>query len=100
LLDAGFQVDTVGDTTAALDAVASTDYSFILLGVGDDGKTANALREMQIVSGRYSPLVSLTGDDNVSDGFVQMPLSAASLRQSLDRWFHYARGRALVSPAA
>jgi DNA-binding NtrC family response regulator len=100
LLDAGFQVDTVGDTTAALSAVASTDYSFIVLGTADNGATAAALREAQAESERYSPLISLSGDDGVCDGFVKMPMNAASLRQSLDNWFHYARGRALVSPAA
>lgn len=100
LLDAGFQVDTVGDTTAALSAVASADYSFIVLGVSDNGATANALREVQSACGKYSPLISLSGDDGVCDGFVKMPVSVETLRQNLDRWFHYARGRALASSAA
>lgn len=99
LLQAGFAVDTVHDTTAAMPAVANTDYCFIMLGSATP-VAVSLIRAVQEACGKYSPLIAVSGSAAQCDDRIQMPVSSESLRSTLDRWFHYSRGRARVSDAA
>lgn len=106
----GFSVDTANDTVGAVTATMTTDYSFIIIG---DSNSRDALtmplsiREAEQLSGKYTPIIGVFEQRDRSaclsvgmDDCVQMPLSMNLLKQAIDRWSHYSRGRAAIPNVA
>jgi DNA-binding response OmpR family regulator len=99
LAAAGFSVDTVDDTTGVPDALAGNDYSFIVFG-GFAADSLDSIRTAQEAAGKYAPVIGVCCDAAEVEDCICTPISMSSLKQTFDRWVHYARGRSGATAAA
>jgi signal transduction histidine kinase/ActR/RegA family two-component response regulator len=96
----GCQVDVADDGEAALVAASRTRYDLVLMDlhmpVMDGYEATQQLRQEEILSGNYTPIVALTADalagdrerclEAGMDDHVTKPVSSAMLAAVLERW--------------
>lgn len=98
LRDMGFAVTAVTDGKAALDALGTAEFAFVIMDCQMpimDGLTATvALREMERVSGKHALVFGHSaGVDEETcrragmDGFLSKPLKQDEVERTVERWF-------------
>jgi DNA-binding response OmpR family regulator len=103
LVASGFVVDTVDDTTSAINAIMVSDYSFVIIGATTAAESVDmpvCIRAAEQACGKYTPIIGMCCASTDMDDYVQTPMSMKTLKETVERWFHYSVGRKPVSGAA
>jgi DNA-binding response OmpR family regulator len=103
LVASGFIVDTTDDTATAINAIVHSDYSFVIIGSAGNAEAVNmpvCIRAAEEACGKYTPIIGMCCASTDMDDYVQMPMSMKTLKETVERWFHYSVGRTPMSGAA
>jgi DNA-binding response OmpR family regulator len=103
LLASGFTVDTVDDTATAINAIVQSDYSFVIIGSSATAEAVDvpvSIRAAEEACGKYTPIIGMCCESSDMDDYVQTPMSMKTLKETVERWFHYSVGRTPISGAA
>lgn len=97
----GFKANAVSNGKEAIEALANTNYSLILMDCQmpemDGFEATRQIRKMEIITGRHIPIIAMTahamqGDREKCiasgmDDYITKPVHAPRLQEMLQRWF-------------
>jgi signal transduction histidine kinase/DNA-binding response OmpR family regulator len=102
----GLECDVFQDSVQALEAARGTSYALMLVDVTmpvmDGFEFTQAVRETEAGTGRHTPIIAVTGHGVAAsrdrlrevgmDGYLEKPVSLASLKAALERWISIPEG--------